>query len=178
MANKKPLVMNNGQVEQIQSPDVIDPAFYTGGAGTDIVESLLINATTTIITNTNTNLSFAIAAGETWIVEFMLTVQCSSTGGVKFQISAPTAATIEGWVDGRTSSATTLAAARLTAINTLTATGMVTTGATPMPIKIWVRVKNPTNAGNVSLGFASTTNTQTSTIFLGSTMTAFKTTEV
>lgn len=33
MANKRPLVITNGQVQQIQTGDVIDPAFYTGGGG-------------------------------------------------------------------------------------------------------------------------------------------------
>jgi hypothetical protein len=37
MASKKPIVLNSsGQLEQIQSGDVIDPAFYTSGSGIPI----------------------------------------------------------------------------------------------------------------------------------------------
>lgn len=37
MANKKPIVLNSsGQLEQIQSGDVIDPSFYTAGSGIQV----------------------------------------------------------------------------------------------------------------------------------------------
>jgi len=33
MANRAPLIVVNGSVQQIKSPDVIDPAFVAGGGG-------------------------------------------------------------------------------------------------------------------------------------------------
>jgi hypothetical protein len=140
--------------------------------------SLSANATTTAATNTNTNLSFSIAANEVWVVMFDFTAQCSSTGGVKIQISAPTSATIEGWYLSSGATITTPVYNRITAINTLTATITHTVATTPGPDRVWIRVKNSTNAGTIALGFASGTSTQTTTIFAGATMIAFKVTEL
>jgi hypothetical protein len=141
-------------------------------------KALLNNATTTLTTNTNTNLSFAIGANEVWDVEIEFTGQCSSTGGSKFQISAPTGCTIEGWYYGTTSTITSFTNQRITAINTLTGTAAMTVATTPAPNKIWVRVKNGSTAGNISLGFASVTSGQTTTIFAGAKMNAYKVIEV
>lgn len=140
--------------------------------------SLSANATTTAATNTNTNLSFSVAANEVWVVMFDFTAQCSSTGGVKIQISTPASATIEGWYLSSGATITTPVYNRITAINTLTTTITHTVATTPGPDRIWIRVKNSTNAGTISLGFASGTSTQTTTIFAGATMLAFKVTEL
>lgn len=50
MASKRPLVLTNGQIQQIQAGDVIDPAFYTGGGGSSDVTRVLA-ADSTIASN-------------------------------------------------------------------------------------------------------------------------------
>jgi hypothetical protein len=140
--------------------------------------SLLSNATSTVATNTNSNLSFSAAANEVWVIEFDWTAQCSSTGGSKFQITAPTGSTIEGFYQGTTSAITTLTYQRITAINTLTGTAAHTVATTPAPDRIIVRVKVSSTAGTIALGFASVTAGQTTTIFAGASMIAYKVTEL
>jgi hypothetical protein len=141
-------------------------------------KSLSANYTNATVTQTATNLSFAIAANEVWVVQIQISGQCSSTGGSKFQINAPTGATIEGWFEGTTSTITTLTYQRITTINALTGTAAWTVATTPAPAYIWVRIKNSTNSGTVSFGAASVTATQTTTIFAGSNMYAYKVLEV
>jgi hypothetical protein len=141
-------------------------------------KTLSANATTTIATNTNTNLTFTIGVSEVWLLQFSLTAQCSSTGGVKYQITAPVGATVEGWIESSTSTITTFTYQRITAINTLNGTATHTVATTPGADYIWVRVKNSTTAGTCGLGFASVTATQTSTIFAGSSMLGDKILEV
>lgn len=143
-----------------------------------IRKALSANYTNATTTETATNLSFAIAANEVWLVQVQFTWQCSSTGGSKCQINAPTGATIEGWFEGSTSSITTLTYQRITAINSLTGTAANTVATTPSPGYIWVRIKNSSTAGTVSFGAASVTSTQTTTIFAGATLIAFKMAEV
>lgn len=128
------------------------------------------NFTTTSNSSTDTALTFSIGAFEVWIVDFQLTTQCSSTGGVKYRISAPTSATVEGWIYTSTSTITTDSRQRFTAINTLTSTAAHTVANTPGPDIIRIVVMNAGNAGSVALGIASGTNTQTSTVFAGSYM--------
>jgi hypothetical protein len=143
-----------------------------------LFKSLSANATSTSATNTNSNLVFTIGVSEVWILEFDLTVQCSSTGGVKIQITAPAGATVEGWYLSSGAAITTLVYQRITAINTLTGTITHTVATTPGADRIWVRIKNSTTAGSCGLGFASGTATQTTTIFAGSCMRGWKVTEV
>lgn len=143
-----------------------------------IRKALAANYTNATTSQVATNLSFAIAANEVWLMQVQFTAQCSSTGGSKFQINAPTGATIEGWYEGTTSSLTALTYQRITAINTLTGTASNTVATTPAPGYIWVRIKNSSTAGTVSFGAASVTSTQTTTVFAGAVLTAFKVTEV
>jgi hypothetical protein len=169
MATRKPLVQISGVLQEMPATDNVF------GHET---KALLNNATSTVVTNTNTNLSFSIAANEVWIVDIEFTGQCSSTGGSKFQISAPTGATIEGWHYGTSTGLTVDIKNRITAINTMTGTAAHTVATTPAPNRIRVRVKNSSTAGTVALGFASVTATQTTTIFAGAMMKAFKVNEV
>jgi hypothetical protein len=170
MAAKKPLVMGtSGYPEEIQAADSL--------AGMTLV-ALAANATNSAVTAANSNLSFQIGANEVWIMELSLTVQCSGTGGSKFQITAPAGATLEGWLQTSTTGLTVYSSQRITAINTLTATAAHTVAAVPAPDTILVRVKNGATAGTVALGFASVTAAQITTIFAGSFMRAYKAVEV
>lgn len=136
--------------------------------------ALTTNFTTTAVTATSTTLSFNVKAGETWVVDVQLTAQCSSTGGVKYAISAPTGATIEGWIYSSLAAITTLSYQRLTAIATLNATALHTVAATPAPDVIRFTIVNPTNAGVVTVQAASGTSGQTTTLFSGGSLTAMR----
>lgn len=140
--------------------------------------SLLNNFTTTAQTATATNLTFAVAANEIWEIEYFGTCQCSSTGGVKYQITAPVSATVQGWLQSSTSAILTLTYQRITAISTLTATAAHTVATTPGQDQIIARVKNGANAGSITIAANAVTSTQTTTIFAGAILTARKVTEV
>lgn len=130
------------------------------------------NFTTTSNSAQPTLLTFDIEANEVWIVDVQLTAQCSSTGGVKYAVAAPTGATIEGWVDSSGAAITTLVYQRLTAISTLTTTAMHTVATTPGGDKLRFTITNGSTAGSVTIQAASGTNTQTTTIFSGSSLVA------
>jgi polygalacturonase len=132
------------------------------------------NVTTNVTTRTSTNLSFPIRPSEQWYVECNIVAQCSSTGGVKYAINAPTGTTVEGGAEGVVAGSTSTTRVRISAIDTLTSNAMHTTANVPLADTIRVFIKGSTTAGNVTLQFASTTAGQTSTILAGSTMRAQK----
>jgi hypothetical protein len=134
--------------------------------------TLAANFTTTNATATSTALSFAIGANEVWIVDVQATTQCSSTGGTKYAVAAPSGATIEGWIYSSGAAITTLVYQRIVAINTLSATLLHTVATTPGPDILRFVVTNGATAGAVTLQAASGTSGQTTTISLGSSMVA------
>jgi hypothetical protein len=137
-----------------------------------VATSLASTFTTTVVTATSTALSFNIKVGETWVVDVQVTAQCTSTGGTKYAISAPTGATIEGWIYSSTTAITTLSYQRLTAINTLNATALHTVATTPAPDVIRFTITNPTTAGVIAVQAASVTAGQITTLFTGSNLRA------
>lgn len=163
MATRKALVQVSGVLQEKAANDNID-------GYVDL--KLANNFTTTAATAQNTNLTFAMLANEVWIVEAELTVQCSSTGGVKFAVAGPTGATIEGWVITSTSAITTPSLQRITAIGTLTGTAAHTVATTPGPDRIRFTITNSTTAGSCTIQLASVTSGQTTTVFAGSYMKA------
>lgn len=130
--------------------------------------ALASNFTTTNATATSTALTFQIGANEVWIVDCQLTAQCSSTGGVKYAVAAPTGATIEGWIYSSTSAVTTLSYQRITATGTLNGTALHTVAATPAPDILRFTITNGSTAGAVTIQAASGTSGQTTTISAGS----------
>lgn len=149
----------------------VDSTGFITANNMPVMKALNANFTTTAATNTDTNLSFAAAASTKYILEFHGTAQCSSTGGVKYQITAPTGSTVEGWLLSSTSAITTLSYQRITAINTLTGTATHTVATTPGPDAIYAVVTTSSTAGSIAIGAASVTATQTTTIFAGASAT-------
>ena len=135
---------------------------------------LAANFTTTVVTATATGLTFSINANEVWAVDVQLTTQCSGIGGVKYEIAAPTGATIEGWVLSSGAAITTLVYQRITAINTLTATATHTVATTPGPDIIRFTVANGATVGAITIDLASVTAGQTTTVFALSSLTAIR----
>jgi hypothetical protein len=142
----------------------------TGGA-----VYLTSNFTTTNITATNTNLTFAIAANEKFIVDIEGT--CSkaiSTTGLKFAIAAPAGCTISGVQYGGGATLVAPVPSVISAINTLGATLATGIGVT-VPFRIHVTVINSSTAGNITLQCASVTS-NTATVYAGASMVYYKAT--
>jgi len=138
-----------------------------------VAVALSSNFTTTAATAQNTSLTFNVKAGETWTVTVQATAQCSSTGGVKWAIAAPTGSTIQGWIYSSTSAITTLSYQQITAINTLNGTALHTVATTPGPdVLAFTVVAGATGA--VTVQAASGTSGQTTTVFSGSSLVAYR----
>ena len=127
---------------------------------------LTSNFVTTSSSNTDTALTIPVLANEVWALDFTFTAT-SPAAGISFQISAPTAATVEGFVQcvSLNGSAASPLGRRFTAINTLS--GVSSTASILVGGIVSVVVSVGANAGNVALGAASVTNTQSTTINAG-----------
>lgn len=127
------------------------------------------DATTTNLTATNTNLTFPIAANETWRIMVAGTAKNSTTGQVKIAIAAPTGCTMRGIVNGggATMGSSTVNQA-LNAVNTLSA-GFATGNNVEVAFRFEGVVVNGANAGSITLQFAAGT-TGTATIYNGTLM--------
>jgi hypothetical protein len=139
-----------------------------------LADALASAFTTTIVTATSTPLSFNIQPNEVWFVDCQLTAQCSGTGGLKYAVAAPAGASIEGWIFTSAAAITTLRYLRLTAINTLMATAGHVVAATPGGDIIRFTITNGATAGAVAIQVASGTAGQTSTIFAGASLAAYR----
>jgi hypothetical protein len=145
-----------------------DPFVRTSVGGSPVL-SLTSNYTNSTNANVDTALSFTAAATGVWYIDAQLTVT-SPAAGNKIQITAPTGATVE--VHTELTSSTSFIEGRITAINTLT---VITAGAiSNFSLKVRGTVTTTGTGGTVAIGFASTTNTQTTTVVAGSAMLKFK----
>lgn len=137
-------------------------------------------------TNTNsaggtlTTLTFNAADGEVWFLEFRGTIQCSSTGGLKFAIHAPAGSVCEGAIHGQLGTGlNTYGSIRITDSATPTYVGAFSAVATT-PQGLWgqARIKLVGNGGAITIGCRPVTNTQTATLFAGFYLRARRATEV
>jgi hypothetical protein len=138
---------------------------------------LAANATTSVITRGDINAAFSITAApfEVWEIEFEGSVQCSSTGGSRFAITAPAGSTVDGWLFSTASAlATPSTPQRFTAIDTLSATAVHTVAAVPAPDRIRAVITVGATGGAIKPQFASNTAAQTTTIFAGASFRARK----
>jgi len=145
----------------------------TGGS-----EFLASDFTTSSTTAVSTNLSFAIAANEAYVVTITGTASKATTNtGLKLAIGAPTGCTISGEQYG---SLATLAAFQtpslITAINTLGTTFATGIGI-QVTFRLEFRVINGSTAGNITLQCATVTS-NVATIYAGTRMTYTKATSV
>lgn len=158
MTARKAIVQIAGVLQEIPTADTL--AMYPA-------VRINVNATSTIVTAASTNLLFAMAANDVWEVEFQGTMQCSSTGGSKYAIGAPSGATIEGWIYSSLAAITSPSYQRVVAINTLNATALHTVATTPAPDVIKFAIVNGATPGNCSIQIASVITAQTTTLFAG-----------
>lgn len=136
---------------------------------------LTSNFTTTSVIAVSTNLTFAIAANEKYVVDIEGT--CSkavSNTGLKFAIAAPAGCTISGVQYGGGATLVAPVPSVISAINTLGATLATGIGVT-VPFRIHVTVINSSTAGNITLQCASVTS-NTATVYAGASMVYYKAT--
>ncbi len=119
-----------------------------------------------------TGFSFAIAANEVWTFDITLNLT-GITGGTKFAVNGPSAATLMAQVFGMTSGVTAFRSDVISALATLSATALVTSnGTTGMLVRITGVIVNSSTPGTVQLQWASVTGGNTSTIKANSSFTA------
>lgn len=111
-----------------------------------------------------TGMSFAVGANQTYVVQINLFTGMDNTGGSKFAINGPTGATMRFWAFGVNTGSTTYRGESITALNTLSgAFGALSSAA------LWVQITGlfvtSSTTGTFQLRYASTTNTQTTSVF-------------
>lgn len=132
---------------------------------------LISDANTSNTTATNTNLTFAIGANETYRIMIAGTAsKASTTTGLKIAIGAPTGCGLKAVIQGGQALASTaLQNQILSAVNTLS-TGAFATGAgVEVPFRLEGVITNGANAGSITLQFATVTS-NTATIYAGTVM--------
>jgi hypothetical protein len=155
---RAPLVVANGQVEQLQPGDPLSINAFALVAGS--------NATTTgqVLVDI-TGLTLALLANHTYEFEAILSVQASSAAGNEYGVQFSTAgATVEAQISG-TLAAGTSQSTRISALNTATV-AYVTSGATG-GIRIQGVIVVGANAGNLTIRHLKVTS-GTSTVFISS----------
>ena len=125
------------------------------------------NQTTTsnVATNITDLVTPTLAANKRYKISGCILVTCSGTGGVKFQVTVPTGATLSFGFTGNTSNQTAFGQYGVAASATLTGTALCTNSSFGALIQVNGEVSLSSTAGTIQFGFASGTNTQTSTIY-------------
>lgn len=144
------------------------------------------------VTASSGTFSFPIAASEVWLAEYWIPVSFGGTGGVKFQISGPAAATSVDITGEHTIAqvedaggginvfmlpftAVTAFATNIAAADSQAAPGTgVYSSSVSTIVLIRLRVINGANAGTVTLQAAQNSSNSTTTLGIGCTMQALK----
>lgn len=158
MTVRAPLVVANGQVEQLQAGDALSNIVFALVAGS--------NATTTGQALVDvTGLTLALLANHTYAFEAILSVQSSSTAGCQYGVQFSAAgATVEAQISG-TLAAATSQSNRISALNTATVAYVVV--AAVGAIRIQGVIVVGANPGNLTIRHLKATS-GTSTVFINS----------
>lgn len=126
------------------------------------------NATTTSNAAGNvTGLAMPLEANSVYRYDGYAQISCSSTGGVKWALTVPAATTFDAFWDGVAGGITSAVRIRSTASGSLTGTAL-NTAAINSGIHFKGYIYTGANAGTAQVQFASGTNGQTSTVYIGS----------
>lgn len=122
--------------------------------------------TTTINTSTAiTGLSFAAAANSMYEFNGFMRIGCNNTGGVKIDVTLPASATVGIVVNGTTTANTIAVMNAIVSSATLTTTAFCQENNANRWLRVSGTITTAGTAGTVTVGFASGTSTQTSTVF-------------
>lgn len=131
-----------------------------------IAKNITGNITTDITTAVDIpGANIALAASEVWAFEFDLQVGCNNTGGIKFALTFPAGATCRAIVFGTAGGITSQTTQVLTTSGGLTGANYNTVNSQGGFLRISGTLVNGANAGNLQAQFASTVDTQTSTVY-------------
>ncbi len=132
------------------------------------------STTSNVASNVTDLVSTTLEINKRYKIEGFLHIGCSSTGGVKLQITIPTGATL--WVDayGYAATGTSFTRTSLTASATLSAVAFCTVSSVNGMARLTGEIVIDGTAGTIQIGFASGTNTQTSTIYQAGTIITIK----
>jgi len=112
-----------------------------------------------------TGLSITTVANKRYAFEGFFRVGCSSTGGVKFTVTAPAGSTLNvGFMGPATPNSTNGIQQFINASGTQTA-ALANANSSLGIIKIYGEVSTGATTGTIQVGFASAVNTQTSTVY-------------
>ena len=153
------------------------------------VQTFTTNATYADVTASSGTLSFDAVASGVYIADYYVPVSFGGTGGVKFQITGPASPTNVDITGDRTRgdagavgslaiqspfTAVTAFSSDIAAFNSNTCGASASTYPNDQPalVHIRLRLRNGANAGTVTLQAAQNSSNSTTTLGLGSTMTA------
>ena len=136
---------------------------------------LTSDVSTSNTTATNTNLTFPIAANETYRIMIAGTCsKASTTTGMKIAIAAPTGCSIKSVIQGGQALMVTAPQGQLySSVNTLCTNVFATGAGVEVPFRLEGVITNGANAGSITLQFATVTS-NTATIYAGTVMQLIK----
>jgi hypothetical protein len=148
----------------------------TARTNLNIVDKYLTAGNQTTTSNAASSITALVhsaSASKRYIIDGIIHIGCNGNGGVKFQVTAPTGTTLYLGFAGYTSG-TAVTVGTINALSTLTAQSFNNANGQLGYVYIKGEIVTSTTAGNIQFGFASGTNTQTSTIHQLGTYITFK----
>lgn len=121
-------------------------------------------STTSNVASNITDLVFTPTINKRYSFKGVIHIGCNNTGGVKVQVTLPTGSTMFLALNGFSTASTVPLYSSLSASSTLSS-AYCTVNSSNGFVFISGEVTIGATAGNIQFGFASTTNTQTSTIY-------------
>lgn len=126
---------------------------------------LTANVTNTASATPVTAITIPVQASKRYYIDGSFHVGVNNTGGIKFQVTLPSGATMFVEFMGNAATATAFSRATVTTSASLTSVAFWTANSTAGMIRIAGEVNIDTTAGNVTIDFAPNTNTQTATVY-------------
>ena len=121
------------------------------------------STTSNVATNITDLVSPTLTANKRYRIHGVIKVGCNNTGGIRFQITLPSGASMDISLSGSNTSNTAYINATITSSATLSAQVQSFNGLSML--RVDGEISLGVTAGTIQFGFASGTNTQTSTVY-------------
>jgi len=121
------------------------------------------STTSNVSSNITDLVSPTLTASKRYRIHGVIKVGCNNTGGIRFQITLPSGASMDISLSGSNTSNTTYINATITSSATLSASVQSFNGLSML--RVDGEISLGVTAGTIQFGFASGTNTQTSTVY-------------
>lgn len=123
------------------------------------------NTTSNVASNITGLVTPTLTANKRYKVSGKILITCNSMGGVKFQVTTPSGTTLSVGFSGNTSSNTAFLSTGVAVSATLMPTALCTNASFGTYVDVTGEISIGATAGTIQFGFASGTNTQTSTVY-------------